>query len=148
MHFNYNYVYIGLFEFITDNSTNSKLYKYTLLLLLSCTELSLLFFTALEPPTNIILEYSTNASGITTITVSWTHPDSGPERHGYVTVYDDGLRKVKIESNADENNATIVVEENSQRCRSYTVTVVAIRYSYLPSAPVVTKRIGKDNYFA
>ena len=80
--------------------------------------------------------------------MSWTHPDSGPERHGYVTVYDDGLRKVKIESNADENNATIVVEENSQRCRSYTVTVVAIRYSYLPSAPVVTKRIGKDNYFA
>ena len=111
-------------------------------------KVSLLFFTALEPPTNIILEYSTIASGIATITVSWTHCDSGPKRHGYVTVYYDGLRKVKIESNADENNATIVVEENSQQCRSYTVTVVAIRYSYyLPSAPVVTKRIGKDNYF-
>ena len=111
--------------------------------------LSLLFSTALEPPTNIILEHSTNASGIATITVSWTHLDNGPKRSGYVTVYDDGLRKVKIESNADENNVTIVVEENSQRCHSYTVTVVAIHYSYyLPSAPVVTKRIGKDNYFA
>ena len=105
-------------------------------------KLSLLFFTAVEPPTNIILEYSTNA----TITVSWKHSDSGPRRNGYVTVYDDGLSKVKIESNANENNATIVVEENSQRCHSYTVTVVAIRYSYLPSAPVVTKHICKHNY--
>ena len=107
-----------------------------------------IFFTAVEPPTNIILEHSTNASGIATITVSWKHSDSGSLRNGYVTVYDDGLSKVKIESNANENNATIVVEENSQRCHSYTVTVVAIRYSYLPSAPVVTKHIGKDNYFA
>ena len=67
---------------------------------------------------------------------------------GYVTVYYDGLRKVKIKSNADKNNATIVVEENRELCLSYTVTVVAIHtYAYLPSVPVVTKHIGnrKDN---